>query len=68
MWTVIYCAQSLEIAERLKSELGQTGVLVLIRACGNISEVNTSEGQFYEVSVTASDVEKAHEFIIENGY
>jgi hypothetical protein len=68
MWTVIYCAQSLEIAEKLKSALGQTGVLVLIRACGSKAEADASEGQFYEISVTASDVEKAHDYIIENGY
>ncbi len=65
MWTVVYIAQSKEIATRLQDILLKEGLLVKIRP---ISKNNENNDNYYEVLVPEAEVAEAHSIIIEKGY
>ncbi|HHV95451.1 MAG TPA: hypothetical protein GXX37_03080 [Clostridiaceae bacterium] len=65
MWTVVYMAQSKEIAEELQSLLTKEGILVKLRP---ISKNQESSNDYFEVLVPESEVEEAHSVIIEKGF
>lgn len=65
MWTVVYIAQSKEIAVKLQDILTKEGLLVKIRP---ISKNSENDDNYYEVLVPESEVEEAHGIIIETGY
>lgn len=65
MWTVVYIAQSKEVATRLQDILLKEGLLVKIRP---ISKNSESEDNYYEVLVPEAEVAEAHSIIIEKGY
>lgn len=65
MWTVVYMAQSKDIATRLQDVLTKEGLLVKIRPISKNVENNDN---YYEVLVPESEVEEAHGIIIETGY
>jgi menaquinone-dependent protoporphyrinogen IX oxidase len=65
MWTVVYMAQSKEIAEKLQGLLTQEGILVKIRP---ISKNHDNNDNYFEVLVPEAEVEEAHSVIIEKGF
>lgn len=65
MWTVVYIAQSKEIATRLQDILQKEGLLVKIRP---ISKNEENGDNYYEVLVPEAEVSEAHSIIIEKGY
>ena len=65
MWTVVYMAQSKEIANSMQDLLSNEGILVKLRPINKIRETNDD---YYEVLVPESEVEEAHSVIIEKGY
>lgn len=67
MWTVVYVAQSKEIATQLQDVLTKEGLLVKIRPITKNNEPD-NEDNYYEVLVPESEVTEAHSIIIEKGY
>lgn len=65
MWTVVYMAQSREIALNLQEILSAEGILVKLRA---ICKSNDNQDNYFEVLVPEAEVEEAHGVIIENGF
>jgi hypothetical protein len=65
MWTVVYMAQSKEIAVKLEKLLTDEGILVKLRS---ISKNRENNDNYYEVMVPQAEVEEAHGVIIEKGY
>jgi hypothetical protein len=65
MWTVVYMAQSKDIATALEDILTKEGILVKLRP---ISKSHDSNDNYYEVLVPEAEVEEAHSVIIEKGY
>lgn len=65
MWTVVYMAQSKEIATKLQELLTTEGILVKIRP---ISKNHDNNDNYYEVLVPEAEVEEAHTVIIEKGF
>lgn len=65
MWTVVYMAQSKEIATKLQELLTDEGILVKTRP---ISKKHENKDNYYEVLVPEAEVEEAHSVIIEKGY
>ncbi|MCR4434624.1 MAG: hypothetical protein QHH06_00120 [Clostridiales bacterium] len=65
MWTVVYMAQSKDIATKLQDLLSQDGILVKIRP---ISKNHENNDNYYEVLVPEAEVEEAHSVIIEKGF
>lgn len=65
MWTVVYIAQSKEIAEKLQEILTKEGLLVKTRP---ISKNPEGADNYYEILVPESEIEEAHGIIIETGY
>ncbi len=65
MWTVVYMAQSKEIANNMQDLLSNEGILVKLRPINKNRETNDD---YYEVLVPESEVEEAHSVIIEKGY
>jgi hypothetical protein len=65
MWTVVYMAQSKEIATALQELLTKEGILVKLRP---ISKNHENNDNYYEVLVPEAEVEEAHSVIIEKGY
>jgi menaquinone-dependent protoporphyrinogen IX oxidase len=65
MWTVVYMAQSKDIASKLQELLANDGILVKLRP---ISKNHENNDNYYEVLVPESEVEEAHSVIIEKGY
>lgn len=65
MWTVVYMAQSKEIAEKLQETLSKEGLLVKTRPITKNTENNDN---YYEVLVPESEIEEAHGIIIETGF
>jgi len=65
MWTVVYMAQSKEIAEGLQELLTKEGILVKIRP---INKNHENADNYYEVLVPEAEVEEAHSVIIEKGF
>ncbi|HHV60228.1 MAG TPA: hypothetical protein GXX49_08095 [Clostridiaceae bacterium] len=62
MWTVVYMAQSKEIATKLQDLLTKEGILVKLSP---ISKNRDNNDTYYEVLVPESEVEEAHSVIIE---
>ena len=64
MWTVVYMAQNKEMAEKLKSILEESGILV------RINPINRKEkaDDYFEVSVPEAEVAEAHGIILEKGF
>lgn len=65
MWTVVYMAQSKDIAVGLQDILAKEGILVKIRP---ISKGRDNNDDYYEILVPESEVQEAHSVIIEKGY
>jgi len=65
MWTVVYMAQNKDMAEKLKSILEGSGILVRINP---ISRNKEKADDYFEVSVPEAEVEEAHGIIIEKGF
>lgn len=65
MWTVVYMAQSKEIAGRLQEMLAEEGILVKMRP---ISKSHENSDNYFEVLVPEAEVEEAHSVIIERGF
>lgn len=65
MWTVVYMAQSREIASKLQELLVNEGILVKLRP---VSKNHENNDNYYEVLVPESEIEEAHSVIIERGY
>jgi menaquinone-dependent protoporphyrinogen IX oxidase len=65
MWTVVYMAQSKEIATKLQELLAQEGILVKLRP---INKNHDNNDNYFEVLVPEAEVEEAHSVIIEKGY
>ena len=64
MWTVVYMAQNKETAEKLKSILEESGILVRINPISRKEKAD----DYFEVSVPEAEVEEAHGIIIEKGF
>ncbi|AUG58070.1 hypothetical protein HVS_10875 [Acetivibrio saccincola] len=65
MWTVVYMAQSKEVADNMQDLLSKEGILVKLRP---INKNRETSDDYYEVLVPESEVEEAHSVIIEKGY
>lgn len=65
MWTVVFMAQSREIALELQDILKAEGILVKLHA---ICKNSDNEDNYFEVLVPEAEVEEAHGVIIENGF
>ena len=65
MWTVIYMARNHDMATKLKNTLEDGGLLVKIKTVNKSQE---SEDMCYEVLVPSTEVEEAHNIIIEIGF
>ncbi|MDP4180562.1 MAG: hypothetical protein Q8942_05655 [Bacillota bacterium] len=65
MWTVVYMAQSKDIANKLQELLTVDGILVKVRP---ISKNHESSDNYFEVLVPEAEVEEAHSVIIEKGF
>ncbi len=65
MWTVVYMAQSKDIANKLQELLTVDGILVKVRP---ISKNHESNDNYFEVLVPEAEVEEAHSVIIEKGF
>ncbi len=65
MWTVVYMAQSKEIATKLQELLTKEGILVKLRP---VSKNHENNDNYFEVLVPESEVEEAHSVIIEKGF
>lgn len=64
MWTVVYMARNREKASELQSALEQAGMLVRVQATGK----SENSSDYLEVCVPQSDVEQAHNIIIEKRF
>jgi hypothetical protein len=65
MWTVVYMAQSKDIATELQEMLTKEGILVKIRP---ISKNHENNDNYYEILVPEAEIEEAHSVIIEKGF
>jgi hypothetical protein len=65
MWTVVYMAQSKDIATKLQELLTNEGILVKLRP---ISKNPDNNDNYFEVLVPEAEVEEAHSVIIEKGF
>ncbi|MCX7843516.1 MAG: hypothetical protein N2489_10690 [Clostridia bacterium] len=65
MWTVVYMAQSKDIATKLQDLLTKEGILVKLRP---VSKNHENNDNYFEVLVPESEVEEAHSVIIEKGF
>lgn len=64
MWMVVFVAQSLEIAEKIKELIMSSGLLVKVRAIGGSSDEKYG---CYEILVPESELDEAHSIIINQG-
>lgn len=65
MWTVVYIAQSGDVATKLQDVLQKEGLLVKTRP---ITKNMESGDNYFEVLVPEAEVSEAHSIIIEKGY
>ncbi|HHY24595.1 MAG TPA: hypothetical protein GX527_10275 [Clostridiaceae bacterium] len=65
MWTVVYMAQSKEIAINLQNLLTNEGILVKLRPVSKDEEKNND---YFEILVPEAEIEEAHGVIIEKGF
>ena len=64
MWMVVFVAQSLETAEKIKELIMSSGLLVKVRAIGGS---NDEKYGCYEILVPESELDEAHSIIINQG-
>lgn len=62
MWTVVYLAQNEDMAAKLKGMLEAGGLLAMVRSIAKSAE---GDGAGFEVLVPESEVEDAHNIIID---
>ena len=62
MWMVVYIAQTSETAEKIRSLLQDAGLLVKVRA---VNQTQAEKYGCYEILVTESELDAAHNIIIE---
>ncbi|MEW9123540.1 MAG: hypothetical protein AB2421_12605 [Thermotaleaceae bacterium] len=62
MWTVVYMAHNQADGQKIKELLAKEGFLVKIRGIGK------EEDRVYEVLVPNSEVEEAHDVLVDLGY
>lgn len=60
MWTVIYIAPNMKIAEKLKEVLAAEGILVNLKEIGS---VRPGKSGSVELLVSQSEAEEAHEIL-----
>ncbi len=60
MWTVVYISQSEDIAKEIKDLLEASQILVMMRSAGE------KEQKSFEILVPETEVEQAHNIIINN--
>ena len=65
MWTVVYLAQSKEIATNLQELLAEEGILVKLRPVSKEEEKNND---YFEILVPEAEIEEAHSVIIDKGF
>lgn len=65
MYTVVYVAQSRDIANKIKSVLLENGIDVSV---GAISDKLGNDEECFEIMVLDDQVSKAHSIIIETGF
>ncbi len=65
MWTVVYMAQSSEMAQKLKEILEEGGLIVKVRL---LDRSSGTQSECAEVLVPETEVEEAHKIIIEKGF
>lgn len=63
MWEVVYITSNSEIANKIKEELEKEGILAKIKS----STQDDKEG-YFEIIVPETDVNEAHNIIIEKGF
>ena len=63
MWTVIYVSKDNTLIEKLKYELESKNILVKVK---NVSQ--NQDEECYEVMVPESEIDKAHDIIINIGF
>ncbi len=65
MWTVIYIARSKSIAKHLKDILAQSGIIARLHP---LYDATVADDGSIEVLVPESEVEQAHEIIIDSDF
>lgn len=65
MWMVVFVTQSAQTAEKIKELIMAEGLLVKVRAINGSSD---SKYGCYEILVTESDLDEAHNIIINKGF
>lgn len=65
MWLVIYMAHNKKIAEKIQTMLVNDGFLVKLKP---VYKNVPSDDNYYEILVLQSEVQEAHEMLMENGY
>lgn len=63
MWTVVYMIQSKDSALKLQEIFKENNILAMIRPVGE----NNSNKDYFEVLVPDTEVQKAHDIILEQG-
>lgn len=64
MWTVVYMAQNKDTAEKLEKVLAEDGILVKLSPMSK----KEKDDNYFEVLVPETEVEEAHNIIIEKGF
>lgn len=63
MWEVVYITSNSEIANKIKEELENVGILAKVKSISQEGK----EG-YFEIIVPETDVNEAHNIIIEKGF
>lgn len=63
MWEVVYITSNSEVASKIKEELEKEGILTQIKS----STKDAVEG-YFEIIVPETEVNEAHNIIIEKGF
>ncbi|MBR2847452.1 MAG: hypothetical protein IKC41_07445 [Clostridia bacterium] len=61
MWTVVYISQNEDVAKEIKQLLEDSQILVMMRSVGEDEEQKS-----FEILVPETEVEQAHNIIINN--
>ena len=59
MWTIVYMAKNMELAQRLKEALYEKNIIVMVRP------INKEQTTGYEILVPGAEVEEALGIIID---
>lgn len=62
MWTVIYIAPSINIAERYQQAFADEGILVQLKPVTNLQHISSTHVSV-EILVPESEAEEAHEIL-----